>query len=191
MLKRQSIVVSLLAALSLCAGPSFAEQDYLPDTTPKEGIPVPMAVYKIPSLKTKPGEDYTVGLLNDVLLDHGEVVVRFKTLTTDGDQAAGIVFRYKDPQNYYVIVASAKDESCALYRVKRGKHKIIDSQDIIVSPLSWHKLHITFVQEKFTAFVDGELALGAKDSSFKDPGRIGLWFKSDSQVAFDDFRVSK
>ncbi len=178
-------------AMSLCAGASFGEQDYLPDTTPKEGSPVPMAVYKIPSLTPKPGEDYSVGLLNDILLDHGEVAIRFKTLTTEGDQAAGIVFRYKDPQNYYMMIASAKDEMCALYRVKGGKRKKIDSQDVIVTPLTWHKLHITFVQENYTAFVDGELALGVKDSSFKDPGRIGVCIKSGSQIAFDDFRVSK
>jgi hypothetical protein len=189
--KSRFILVSLLAALFLSARMSFGEQDYLPDTTPKEGIPVPMTTHKIPRLESKTGEEYAVGLLNDVMIDHGEIAIRFKTLSTEGDQEAGIVFRYKDPQNYYVITASAKDETCTLYRMKGGKRKMLNSQEVIVTPLTWHKLHITFVQENFTAFVDGELALGVKDSSFKGPGKVGLQIKSGSQIAFEDFRISK
>ena len=33
--------------------------------------------------------------------------------------------QYTDLQNYYLFVASAKDESCVLYRVKGGKRKEI------------------------------------------------------------------
>ncbi len=181
----------LLASLSLGAGTLRGEQDYLPDTTAKAPVPVLMTVYKVPSLKTKPGEDTALGIINTKPVEHGEVAVRFKTLSTEGDQAAGIVFRYQDPSNYYVIAASAKDESCALYRVRNGKRKKIDSKDVIVSPLSWHELRVIFTQDKYTALVDGELALGVKDSSLTAPGRVGLWTPAGSQIAFDNFRVSR
>jgi 3-keto-disaccharide hydrolase len=139
----------------------------------------------------KPGENFALALLDDVRLDHGEVAVRFKALSGEEDQAAGIVFRYKDPQNYYVIVANAREDTCALYRVKNGKRKPLDSKDVIVTPFVWHELRITFAKGTYTALVDRQLILGGKDSSFTAAGFVGLWTKSDSQIAFDDFRVSK
>ncbi len=145
----------------------------------------------VQSGKASPGENFALALLDNVMLDHGEIAVRFKAQSGEEDQAAGIVYRYKDPQNYYVIRANSKEDNVALYRVKKGKRKLLDSKDVIVSPYTWHELRITFAKENYTALLDGELILGGKDSSFKDPGLIGLWTKSDSVMAFDDLRVSQ
>jgi len=191
MLKRRSIIVCLFASVWLGGGSLRGDQGYLPGTTPKAPVPVPMIVIPVPPLKVKPGDDAAVGLLHAKPIDHGEVVVQFKTLATEGEQAAGIVFRYQDASNYYVIVASALDESCTLYRVREGKRKKIDAKDVIVSPLTWHELHIIFAQDKFTALVDGELALGVKDSSIKAPGQVGLWTPAGSQMVFENLRVSR
>ena len=67
----------------------------------------------------------------------------------------------------------------------------MDSKDAIVTPYTWHELRITFVQENYTALIGNDLVLGGKDSTFKRPGLVGLWTSADSQIAFDDLRVSK
>lgn len=141
--------------------------------------------------KAKPGENFALILLDDVILNHGEIAIRIKALAGEEDQAAGIVYRYKDPQNYYVVRVNAREDDCALYRVKNGKRTLIDSKSVIVTPLTWHELRITFANDNYTALVGGELILGGKDSSFKGSGLVGLWTKADSQIAFDDFRVSR
>jgi hypothetical protein len=191
MLKPQSLIISLVASIWLCSGSLRGEQDYLPDTTSNSPVPVPMTAMKVPLLQVKPGDDAALGLLHAKPVDHGEVVVRFKTLAAEGEQAAGIVFHYKDPSNYYVMVASAKDESCTLYRVREGKRKKIDSKDVIVSPLTWHELRVIFAKDSSTALVDGELTLGVKDSSFTTPGLVGLWTPAGSRIVFDTLRVSR
>jgi hypothetical protein len=191
MLKPRSLIIGLVASVWLCPRVLCYEQEYLPDTSQKAPIPVPMTVFKVPPLKAKPGDDAALGLLNAKPVDHGEMVVRFKTLATEGDQAAGMVFHYQDSSNYYVMVASAKDESCTLYRVLEGKRKKIDSKDVIVSPLTWHEFRVVFAQDKYTALVDGELVLGVKDSSFTTPGLIGLWTPAGAQIVFDNLRVSR
>jgi hypothetical protein len=145
----------------------------------------------VQSGKAKPGENFALALLDDVLLEHGEIAVRFKALAGEDDQAAGIVYRYKDPQNYYVIQASSKDDTCVLYRVKKGKRKLLDTKYVTVIPYTWYELRITFAKEHYTALVNGDLILGGKDSSFKGAGQVGLWTPSDSSIAFDDFRVSQ
>ncbi len=145
----------------------------------------------VQSGKAKPGENFALLLLDNVVMAHGEIAVRFKALSGDEDQAAGIVYRYKDPQNYYVIRANSKEDNCVLYRVKKGKRKLLDEKNVIVSPYTWHELRVTFANENYTALIDGELILGGKDKSFKDPGQVGLWTKSDSVIAFDDLRVTQ
>ena len=145
----------------------------------------------IQSGKANPGENFALALLDNVALDHGEIAVRFQALAGDEDQAAGILYRYQDPRNYYVIRASSKEDNCALYRVKKGKIKLLDSKDVIISPYTWHELRITFAKDTYTALMDGELILGGKDSSFKGAGLVGLWTHSDSVMAFDDLRVSQ
>jgi len=140
--------------------------------------------------KAEPGENFALAILDGKILQFGEAAVRFKTVNGEEDQAAGIVWRYKDPQTYYVVRANAREDNCSVYRVKQGKRKLLESQSIIVSPYIWHDLRIIFVNDKFTAFFDGELVLGGKDSSFRS-GQVGLWTKADSVTYFDDFRVSQ
>jgi iron complex outermembrane receptor protein len=42
---------------------------------------------------------------------------------------------------------------------------------------------------EFKCFYDGRLKFSAKDDSFKDAGKIGLWTKADSVIHFDDLTV--
>ena len=145
----------------------------------------------VQSGKAKPGENFALALLDNVQLDHGEIAVRFKVLSGEEEQAVGIVYRYKDARNYYIIATSAHDDSCAIYQVKKGIRKQIDSQNVIVSPYTWHELHIIFAGPSYTALVDGEAVMGGKDSTFKGPGLVGLWTKSDTVADFDDLRISQ
>jgi len=145
----------------------------------------------VQSGKTEPGENVALAILKDRVLQHGEIAVRFRVNSGEDDQSAGIVWRYKDPQTYYLVRASAKEDACSVYQIKKGKMKLIDSKPVIIIPYTWHELRLIFVNKDFTAFVDGELALGGKDSSYLDAGQIGLCTLSDSVVRFDDLRVSR
>jgi hypothetical protein len=50
----------------------------------------------------------------------GSVTVAFKTVDGAVDQAAGIVWRYEDPNNYYIVRANALEENVVLYKVENG-----------------------------------------------------------------------
>jgi hypothetical protein len=45
------------------------------------------------------------------------------------------------------------------------------------------------VGDHFTVWYDGNKVLDAKDDTFKDPGKVGLWTKADSVIEFDNFTV--
>jgi len=50
-----------------------------------------------------------------------EVSVKFKPIAGKVDQAAGIVWRYKDKDNYYIVRANALENNVVLYKVENGK----------------------------------------------------------------------
>lgn len=145
----------------------------------------------VQSGKARPGDNFALLILKNVVIAHGEVVVRFRTLSGQESQATGIVFRYQDPKNYDVLLADSHEDRCALYRIKKGKVKMLDAINTIVSPYTWHELRLTFTADKYTGLLDGEAVIGGKSPKEFGPGQVGLLTKSDSAIAFDDFRVSQ
>jgi hypothetical protein len=141
--------------------------------------------------KAEPGENFALMLLDGRTLENGEVAVRFKVVAGEEDQAAGIVWRYRDPQTYYVVRANALEDNCCVYRVTKGKRKLLDEQAVVVSPYIWHDLRLVFVNRNFTVFLDNEMIVGGKDKALSGVGQVGLWTKADSSIRFDDFRISK
>jgi hypothetical protein len=127
------------------------------------------------------------------------VSVAFKTVEGSVDQAAGIVWRYQDQDNYYVVRANALENNVVLYKVERGvrssiapkgrpsraygvKHQIPKGQ--------WNTLRVVFKNSLFKVFLNGEPIFEADDRTFSNPGKAGLWTKADSVTYFDDFSVS-
>ena len=54
-------------------------------------------------------------------LVNGEVHVKFKPISGSVDQAAGLVWRYQDEDNYYIVRANALEDNVVLYKVQGGK----------------------------------------------------------------------
>src|SRR5438128_6380471 len=50
-----------------------------------------------------------------------DLSVKFKPVSGKGDQGAGIVWRYKDKDNYYIVRANALEGNVVLYKVEQGK----------------------------------------------------------------------
>ena len=55
-----------------------------------------------------------------------DLSVRFKPVSGAGDQAAGLVWRYRDPDNYYIVRANALENNVVLYKVEKGKRTDLD-----------------------------------------------------------------
>src|SRR5215469_11551653 len=61
---------------------------------------------------------FPLAIWNGASLRNGEVSVSFKTVSGIVDQAAGIVWRYQDPSNYYIVRANALENNIVLYKVE-------------------------------------------------------------------------
>ncbi len=117
------------------------------------------------------------------------VSVRFKTISGEVDQAAGIVARFKDGDNYYITRANALEDNVRLYRVGGGKRKQFAGINLKVTPNEWHTLALEIKGAHFNVSMDDKLLFEADDETFKEPGKTGLWTKADSVTHFDDLKI--
>jgi hypothetical protein len=119
-----------------------------------------------------------------------ELSVKFKAVSGSTDRAAGLVFRLKDANNYYIVRANALENNYRLYHVSGGRRQQFAGANVSVSSGEWHEMRVECVGNTITCYFDGEKKIEAIDETFKDAGKIGLWTKADSVTFFDDLKVT-
>ena len=83
-------------------------------------------------------------VLPAVSLADGFVEVKFKPVAGREDQAGGIVWRWKDGDNYYVARANALEDNVSLYYTIAGSRKTLEYVDAPVAANQWHALRVEF-----------------------------------------------
>ncbi len=58
-------------------------------------------------------------ILDNSNLKDGEVSVSFKAISGKIDQGAGVVWRYKDPNTYYIASANELEDNVVMYKLER------------------------------------------------------------------------
>jgi hypothetical protein len=106
--------------------------------------------------------------------------VSCKPLSGAVDQACGLVWRFKDANNHYLVRANALEGNVRLYHVKDGGRAQFASWSGKVATKVWHKLAVEAKGDRFVVTFDGKQILDAKDSTFTDAGKVGVWTKADS-----------
>ena len=119
-----------------------------------------------------------------------DLSVKFKAVSGNIDRAAGLVFRLKDANNYYVVRANALEGNCRLYHVVAGRRQQFAGANFNIPSDEWHELRVECLGNKITCYYDGEMKIESTDHTFKEAGKIGLWTKADSVTYFDDLRVT-
>ena len=124
------------------------------------------------------------GAFKDVTLS-----VRARPVSGEVDQGFGMVWRYKDANNYYITRCNADEDNCTIYHTIDGRRRAFQNKPIKVAKNVWHTLKLDATGNHFVVWFDGTKVLDATDDSFKEAGRVGLWTKADSVIQFDDFTI--
>ena len=120
-------------------------------------------------------------------IEDGFVEVRLKALSGNDDQAGGVVWRWKDGDNYYVARANALENNVSLYHTTGGRRITIKYVDAPVAKNTWHTLRVEFAGQRIKVALNGKTYIEHDDEHIKGPGAVGLWTKADSVTSFDDF----
>lgn len=118
-----------------------------------------------------------------------ELSVRYKPVKGEIDQGGGLVWRYEDVNNYYVVRANALENNVNFYKVVNGERKSVKGAKVKVASGQWHTLKVEAKGNVVECYFDGKKVLETKDDTFTNAGKVGLWTKADSYILFDDFTV--
>jgi len=132
---------------------------------------------------------FPIAVANEPLLRNLRLSVRCKPVSGKVDQACGLVFRYRDENNYYVTRANALEDNVRLYYVASGKRYQFASWSGRVQSGSWHELRADANGDRFEVYWDGKKIIDAQDPTFQQAGKVGVWTKADSITYFDDLTV--
>jgi hypothetical protein len=112
-----------------------------------------------------------------------------------GDGAAGFVWRYQDPQNYYVVgldLADLPKQEVGLHRVVRGNRiRIGREEDLELRQQDWHVLKVVHANETIRVSLDGINVFDVNDRTFRDAGAVGLWSAGDVTMYFDNLSLEE
>jgi hypothetical protein len=144
-------------------------------------------------LKQSGRATYPLLLKNDTSIKDGFVEMKFKAVAGSQDRAAGIVWRAKDANNYYVTRANALEDNVVLYKTVNGVRSPLDvvgrkggyGADVKVPANTWHSLRVDFSGSRFRVSFNDKQLFEVEDSTFEEAGMLGLWTKADSVTLFD------
>ena len=141
---------------------------------------------------------FPVCVLEGVSATDFDLSVRFKPIRGTKDQAAGLVWRYRDKDNYYVARGNALEGNVVLYKVEAGKRTDLKpkgaglfayGRKATVTAGTWGLLRVTAKGSLFEVYLGSDKLLEVEDATFAGPGQVGLWTKADSVTYFDDLRI--
>jgi hypothetical protein len=144
------------------------------------------------------GYRFPVCVADGVSAVNVDLSVRFKPVSGSGDQAAGLVWRYRDADSYYIVRANALENNVVLYKVEGGRRTDLPlkgegrtyGKKATVPSSAWSTLAVHVKASLFEVVLNGTKLYDVEDSTFAGPGRIGVWTKADSVTYFDDLKVS-
>ncbi len=116
-----------------------------------------------------------------------EVKIMVKAVAGEEDQGGGPIWRAKDADNYYICRWNPLENNFRLYFVKDGRRKQLGTADVETDARAWHEVRVVHKGAQIAAYFDGKKLIELEDSTFSEPGMVGLWVKADGRTAFDDF----
>ena len=121
---------------------------------------------------------------------NGEISVRFKLISGQLDQCAGILFNLKPNGDYLTVRFNGKEDNVVLWTFNKGTRKFVKkgTENVKLEMNSWHDLKIAINGTSLQGYLDGKLLL---EYTMAEPvtGKIGVWSKTDSVSYFDNYIV--
>ena len=138
-------------------------------------------------LKQSAVGDFSWAVRNGANVGNGYVEVKFKPISGRQDRAGGVVWRWKNGDNYYVARANALENNVSLYYTEKGKRNTLQYVDAPVPLNAWHVLRVEFRDMRVRVLFNGKPYIDLEDGRISGEGLVGLWTKADSVTLFDDF----
>ena len=139
---------------------------------------------------TNRGRTYNLCVLQATQYADLNLSVVLRADSGEEDRGGGLVWRYRDPDNYYIVRVNPLESNFRLYKVVGGKRKQMHSADANVPTGRWATVRIEHVADRIDCYLDGKRLISATDETFPGAGLVGLWTKADASTSFDDLTIT-
>jgi hypothetical protein len=121
----------------------------------------------------------------------GQITMRFRLISGQLDQCAGILFNLKPNGDYLTVRFNGKEDNLVLWKFVNGKRSFVKkgTEEVHLQMGEWHRMKIETSGTMLRGFLDDKLLL---EYTLAEPvsGKVGLWSKTDSVSQFADFAVT-
>jgi hypothetical protein len=144
-----------------------------------------------------PRARFPVAVVRDISAADVDLSVRFKPISGRVDRAAGLVWRFQNEDNYYIVRANALENNVVVYKVESGKRTDLPvkgegrtyGRKAEVPSGQWSTLRVVANGRLFEVYFNGTRLYDVEDATFTQGGKVGVWTKADSVTHFDDLTV--
>jgi len=110
--------------------------------------------------------------------------VRVLSGTAWKNPTAGIVFRYRDEENYYLFTLYPEQSIAKLWSVVNGSWYLLDEGVFSTGYGSWHLLRVDVAGARVRGYIDGMHVVEFRGLSSHPSGRVGVRIR-DAEAEYD------
>jgi hypothetical protein len=130
-----------------------------------------------------------LAVVENAKLKDVKLQVKIKCVAGEREATGGVVWRYRDSENYLLARIDVMDNRVRLYRVVNGNLATFGREDDLkLKPDTWYTLRVEHKGRTIKVYLDDEALIVERDRHFRDAGKVGLWTKADAKTYFDDLR---
>jgi hypothetical protein len=105
------------------------------------------------------------------------------------DCSGGLIFRYVDEKNFYLLSAGCPSDYFALSRMTNGQLSTLKQSVVPTDKGTWYRLKVSAQGGHFVCYDDDKMIFDFDDNKIAK-GKIGVWAADDSQAEFDDIKLT-
>lgn len=164
---------------------------------------VPGILPPVTARATAPMKPVLAQLARDITDEHYPILVytnevfrdfrfttRVKCVGGVVEQMAGVVFRYRDAENFYYLRASAKGNTFRFAKVVGGQRGNPIGPEIEIAGDAWHEITVECEGNRIRCFLNGEQVIPDLTDNSLTEGYVGFWTKSDAVSYFADAHIT-
>ena len=170
-------------------GFSDVSTDKTPSWIVKSEASAPSKPNVLEKIAVNDTEDYHIQLIPDSPTpDTANVTMNFKIVSGEHAKSAGMILRFIDEKQYFVLMADSVNNRLSL--CKQTPEYLICNYDkqVTITTGQWHTMKALISSQGIAGYIDDQLLIRANDHNYVN-GEVGMWTKKDTNAFFDDFKV--
>ena len=168
-------------------------EDEVPSLFPSLSGKAPATTHRavLAQLSQDPGDNrFPILIYDGETFKDFKLTTRFKIVSGVAEQMAGVVFRFQNASNFYVVRASALGHNLRFYKMVNGQFVDPFTLGTNISVGVWHTLTVQCEGVQINCRLDDTLAMPLQVPNTFATGKIGFWTMSDAVSYFDNTTIT-